>query len=516
MTAFKKTEILRYQHFPTATAHNGTWARWDQPITLQEYGAINRIDISRQSPNYLAITSYSKVSIYNPQIKDVHKTISLKDEAFGATFRRDGKLLVVGATDGQVKVYDVATKTLLRVFRGHAAATHRCNFLPDTTRLVSFSDDKSVGLWDLPAETLLTQFQRHTDYVRCGCSANVNADLFVSGSYDQTVMLWDRRVNEPVLTIKHEAPVEDVVMLPGDGIIVSAAGNCVKVWDITGGGKPLASLSPHHKTVTCLSVAGESGAVVSGSLDRHAKRIDMKEFRVTGDLSFPNSLVSVAVDFDDRLVCGGMIDGLVQICTRREEILVDGQQPDSNRYTKKSENLRYLKYTTFTPMAGDVIVDKPGPKFELKHDTFLRKYEYSRALDVTLKPAIQRTKPQYAHSVLYELMRRDGLKIALAGRDEKSILLVLTYLKRYLNDVRFSEILLYVADLFIDLYFPTSFKSEKVAKMFTDLHTIVKSELSFLEALTKLQGNIELIMSSALAGKGSSRIEKQLLDDKVS
>merc|ERR1719383_1442099 len=121
-----------------------------------------------------------------------------------------------------------------------------------------------------------------------------------------------------------------------------------------------------------------------------------------------------------------MIDGLVQIVQESEEKYVEGGKVDSRRNLQQRD-LRYLKYTHFTPAPGDVIVDPANRNVELKHDHFLRKYEYSKALDQTLKPFVQRKTPQYAHSVLYELMRRDALRIALIGRDERALILLLSY-----------------------------------------------------------------------------------------
>ena len=212
MTSFKKTEIIKFPEYLSDPVGDSGWGRWEHPVTIQEYGAINKIDISPHAPNYFAITSYSKVLLYNPVIKDVYKTLTkFQDAALGAKFRRDGKLLCVGTSEGQIKVFDVATKTLLRILKGHMTATHRCDFTADTTHVVSFSDDKSVGYWDLPSETLLHRYSQHTDYVRCGAPCNVSSDLFVSGSYDQTVRMWDRRIgSEPVITVQHGAPVSDL------------------------------------------------------------------------------------------------------------------------------------------------------------------------------------------------------------------------------------------------------------------------------------------------------------------
>ncbi len=184
-------------------------------IFVKEYGAIDRISISPVEPNYFAITSSSQVLIYDPVIKDVYKTIRrFKDNPYSAKFRRDGKLLCVGTTEGQVQIFDIATKTMLRVLRGHSAAVRQCEFTADNVHVATFSDDRTVGVWDLATETRLDTLCGHTEYVRCGVTSNVSSDLLLSGSYDETVALWDRRTkDEPVLKINHGAPVRFNILL---------------------------------------------------------------------------------------------------------------------------------------------------------------------------------------------------------------------------------------------------------------------------------------------------------------
>lgn len=41
------------------------------------------------------------------------------------------------------------------------SAVHRCFFTLDKTHIASFSDDKSVCLWDIPSESKVTSFCEH-------------------------------------------------------------------------------------------------------------------------------------------------------------------------------------------------------------------------------------------------------------------------------------------------------------------------------------------------------------------
>ena len=62
------------------------------------------------------------------------------------------------------------------------------------------------------------------------------AQLWATGSYDHTVQLWDVRQQAAVLKLPHGAQVESVCFLPGGGLLATAGGQTVCIWDILAGG----------------------------------------------------------------------------------------------------------------------------------------------------------------------------------------------------------------------------------------------------------------------------------------
>ena len=64
--------------------------------------------------------------------------------------------------------------------------------------------------------------------------------------------LWDLRTASTdenlgaTMLVDHGAPVEDVLMLPGGGLLLSAGGNTLKVWDVLGGGRLVHTFSQHQ------------------------------------------------------------------------------------------------------------------------------------------------------------------------------------------------------------------------------------------------------------------------------
>merc|ERR1712240_724253 len=192
----------------------------------------------------------------------------------------------------------------------------------------------------------------------------------------------------------------------------------------------------------------------------------------------------------------GMLDGLVQVYKRKEEVMEDGMRTDTRRYRKKIDH-KYLKHTQFTASPGDMVVADGKKDIELRHDFLLRKFEYSRALDAVLKPYVARRKPEYTYSLMMELVRREGLKGALAGREEKQLCSVLQFVNRFLADSRFSRLCIHVCNIVIDLYLPHHGMTSRVDNLLREMMRRLDKEVNYLETLMELTGAVDVVLTSA-------------------
>jgi len=143
------------------------------------------------------------------------------------------------------------------------------------------------------------------------------------------------------------------------------------------------------------------------------------------------------------------------------------------------------------------VTDGNKKDIELKHDNLLRKFEYSKALDAVLKPYVARKKPEYTYSLLMELVRREGLTRAVAGRDEKQLCLLLQFLNRYISDNRFSRLCIHVSNILIDLYLPHHGMTSRVDNLFKEMLRKLDKEVNYLETLMELTGAVDVVLTSA-------------------
>lgn len=467
-------------------------------VIIKEFGSIDYVDFSPLPPYNFAVTCSVRVQIYNPLTKLVLKNISaFQKQAYGGTFRKDGQLLVAGDEDGHVRLFDANSRTVLRVFKGHSAPVHRTFFTSDLHHIASFSDDKSVIIWDIAAEKSINSFRFHTDYVRAGAINPASENIILSGSYDNLIKMYDIRTSKEVMSLNHGSPLESLVFLPTGGIFISAGGNDIKVWDAVSGGRQLVNISQHTKAVTCLQVSSDGRHLVSGSLDRQVKFFNTTTYQMVHKMSYTNSILSMGLSRDSNTLVVGQVDGTLGIHTREHK-----------NKDEKIERVREKRRKRRNFRIADELIMRNKPEKETKHDKLLRQFEYSAALDSVLTRHCTSLCPQVTVAVMQELLRRHGLTTAFSNRTQDSLARILTFFNKYISDGRFTRVLIDIVNVFLDVH-EKSFLSlaADVQKLFIELCRRVTIEEELSIEFLKLQGCLDMVMTSAAGVKEDNEIE---------
>lgn len=455
------------------------------------------MDFCRSKPHNFIATSSSRIQIYSSSSNQVNKSFSnFKEKVYCGSFRNDGNLIVAGRENGSVQVFDVNSRAVLRDFKGHTSPVQVTKFMLDNLHVMSGSDDRSVVCWDIATGQDITTFKEHKDYVRCGAPSQRSKDLFVTGAYDHWLKVWDVRSQGSVLSMDHGSPVESVQIFPTGGLCVSAGSNIVKVWDILGGGRLLAGFSYHQKTITSICFDGDYKRLLSASLDRHVKIYDVQDYTVVHSMDYPSPILSLAVSPDNTHVVTGMANGFLSIKYRMRQD-VQHEVQTANKLTAGTYSY-FVRGKNFQPDKGDFVVSAPRKHKLKEHDQLLKKFQYSKALDSVLR------KPPYSRtpllvSLLQELTRRKGLKRALAGRDEDSLVPVLEFLIRHVSNPRYTVLLIDVANAVLDIYGPVCGQSAKVDQLFTRLKDRIGSEIHFQQTSFELLGSLDTLFAAAVS-----------------
>lgn len=503
MAEFQRLGIRKFPKITKReTSDSRYWKKLSSPIIVKEYGAINHVEFSRSKPHDFVATSSSRIQIYSSSTHQVKKSFSkFKNKVYCGSFRNDGKLVIAGGEDGSVQLFDVNTRAALREFKQHTGTVQVTKFLLDNLHAMSGSDDNSVMCWDIATGQSLATFKEHQDYVRCGVASQTNKDIFITGAYDHWLKVWDIRRQDSVLSMDHGFPVECVQMFPTDGICISAGSNITKVWDILGGGRLLAGFSNHQKTITSICFDGEHQHLLSGSLDRHVKIYDIQDYTVVGSMHYPSPILSLAVSPDNTHVVTGMSNGFLSIKYRLKQGPED-QVPTARKLTAGTYRY-FVRGKNFQPQEEDFLVSAPRKRKLKEHDQLLKRFEYSKALDSVLRRPSYGRAPLLA-SLLQELIRRNGLKRALAGKDEEGLVPILEFLIKYVSNPRYTVLLTDVTNAVLDIYGPVFGQSEKVDQLFTKLRNKIGVEIEFQQKGLELLGSLDTLFAAKMTSTAPS------------
>ncbi|MCO5591550.1 hypothetical protein L7F22_045536 [Adiantum nelumboides] len=458
-----------------------------------------------------------RVSVYDGQTCKVKKTISrFSDVAYSGVFRPDGQLVVAGGEMGVIQVFDINSRLVLRQLKGHSRAVHWVKYSPsDKLHVLSGSDDRTVRWWDVVTGSEVLKLEGHADYVRSGSANPCSGDVWATGSYDHTVNLWDLRTSNVVLTLQHGKPLEDVLFFPSGGLMATAGGNAVKIWDILGGGRLLHSLGCHQKTVTSLCITPPirvnsndlvaSGRLLTGSLDGHVKVFDINEFKVIHASKYDSPIMSMDLSQTMFTMAVGTSEGKLFIRQKKKAAAAEGvdrkatssviyEEPKFETVLRPSNYRYFLRGRSEKATEEDFYVARQQRLRLAEHDRYLRKFQYKDALVSSLKTF----DPTVVLAVMEELIRRQGLISAISNLDSSSLELLIIFLKRNVTLPKYSRTLVPFAHKVLDKCAGNIGLSPAILHQVATLRAVVADEVDLQESLQFLQGLIQPLIQASI------------------
>lgn len=205
-------------------------------------------------------------------------------------FSPDGKLLATGAEDKLIRIWDLTTKRIIKILRGHEQDIYSLEFFPDGNRLVSGSGDRTVRIWDLRSSQCSLTLSIEDGVTTVAVSPD--GQLIAAGSLDRTVRVWDSTTGFLVERLDsgnehgngHEDSVYSVVFSAnGKQLVSGCLDRTVKLWNLEGkqdssenttavstGKKSSCEVTyvGHKDFVLSVCLTSKNEYIISGSKDR--------------------------------------------------------------------------------------------------------------------------------------------------------------------------------------------------------------------------------------------------------
>ncbi|KAJ7008420.1 hypothetical protein NC653_007171 [Populus alba x Populus x berolinensis] len=501
---------------PSKSPESKYWSSFKSHQISNLISSIPSIDFSPISPHQFAATNSASLTLFSSQTLSPTSTISFSDVVTSCSFRCDGSLIAASDLSGLIRVFDVKTRTPLRRLKSHARPVRFVKYpLLDKLHLVSGGDDSVVKYWDVAGESVVSDLYGHRDYARCGDCSPINGEIFVTGSYDHTVKLWDVRVDskESVIEVNHGKPVEDVIFLPSGGMVATAGGNSLKIWDLIGGGKMVYSMESHNKTVTsiCVGKVGkESGEealqyrILSVALDGYMKVFDYAKMKVTHSMRFPAPLMSIGFSPDCMTRVIGSSNGIIFAGRRKGKEDV-GENKSGNFWalgSAEEPQRRALRPTYFRyfhrsqgekPNEGDHLIMRPKKVKLSEHDKLLKKFRHKEALVSVLSGK----NPENVVAVMEEMVARRKLLKCVVNLDEEELGLLLGFLHKHSTMPRHSGLLMGLTKKVLEMRADDIRASDALKSHIRNLKRSVEEEIRIQHSLQEIQGIISPLLRIA-------------------
>ena len=337
------------------------------------------------------------------------RQISTNAPAYCLSFRDDGRLVLIGGSDGLIRVCDTSTRATLKSFHesdnyshSHSHGNVRSVSWISTRRVVGGGDDGIVRIWDFGNDSNkpVHKLVGHGDAVRSILIGKNN--MLVTGSYDHSIRIWDLSEGTEdddrcLAVLDHGAPVEVLVTLPGPaGFVASGGGTMVKVWDISSG-RLVHEVSEHSKTITSLCIVGDAGInsslfaadevatkqsrLVSGGLDGLLRIYDIKSLKCLHGVHLQSPITSLGASRDGMRLIIGFSSGIFSVRQRKREITRKrSMAPRAGTFSHA-----FRSSNSMLPSIQDFAVNVTSKRRKLQeYDKSLRKFRYSDALDQAL------------------------------------------------------------------------------------------------------------------------------------
>jgi len=175
-----------------------------------------------------------------------------------------GGMLVSGAHDNVIKLWDLASKTHTATLVGHRGGINGIHLTGDGA-LVSGGQDREARVWLLDGSTSSTHVFTHPAKVYNCCAAG---DVLATACMDGRVRTFSRASNALTRELPPHRAWANTVRILGNLLVSGSTDATVRVWSLaTPRGELVASLEGHNHMVLGLAISHTNGLIVSMGQD---------------------------------------------------------------------------------------------------------------------------------------------------------------------------------------------------------------------------------------------------------
>lgn len=193
-----------------------------------------------------------------------------------AAISHDGGHIVAGRDDGNLEIWNLNRGILERTINAHDRSVQDVAISPSGHSIFSASSDGLIKQWHFETGILLATLRGHTNGVN---SIKVtSSSLLISGSWDNTAIIWDLANDEARRLTGHLSGIRGVAIAPNERFMATGSNDrTVRLWELPSGNEICELASGQNYKVTSVAIMPDNRRVVSGSEDGKIRVWDVEK-----------------------------------------------------------------------------------------------------------------------------------------------------------------------------------------------------------------------------------------------
>ncbi|MBE8988331.1 NB-ARC domain-containing protein [Nostoc sp. LEGE 12450] len=326
------------------------------------------------SPNSQMIASGSEdgtIRLWKTNLDQSYKTLSIGEikQVWTISFSLNGKTLASGSSDKNpsgidehhnIRLWNIESGLLLKILgtykNGHKNQLRSVAFCTHPEHLlISGADDHAIKVWDVNTGKCQKTIQGYTNRI-WSVAFSPDAKLLVSGSEDNKIRFWNIQEGKwdkkfPITHSKHTDWVWSVVFSPKGNIVASASeDNTIRLWRLQDGKwQEEANLKEQHTDrVRTLAFSPDGKKLVSGGNDRRIILWDVEKRKFIKNLDefskgHTNRVLSLAFSPNETLIASSSRDKTIRLWNYETyEVNILGEHDNQVHSIAFSPNGNYL------------------------------------------------------------------------------------------------------------------------------------------------------------------------------
>ncbi len=197
-------------------------------------------------------------------------------------------LFITENTLNQINIIDGVKKIFLLK---HSLPVSSFTIVPEYRNFFTGSWDETINYSGMESLKIIQSLKGHKAGIT-SLTCSDNGDIFASGSWDSTAVIWDIRSGKEKFICNHGSSVTQI-SLSGDGkyLVSCAKDKLIKLWN-TATGELINTLRGHNSYVNSVAVSPDNRWIISGDMDGVIKIWDLRTRNLVKSIQAYNTSVT--------------------------------------------------------------------------------------------------------------------------------------------------------------------------------------------------------------------------------